>query len=108
MENRLAVARERERKWNGLGIWVNRCKLLHLEWISSEVLLCSTGNHMQSLGIAHDTMMEDNIRKGIYICVCVCVCVCVLGGVCIHVWVTFLYRRTQLYEHNIVNQLFFN
>ena len=23
---------------------VNRCKLLHLEWISNEILLCSTGN----------------------------------------------------------------
>ena len=33
---------------------VGGCKLLHLEWISSEVLLCSTGNYIQSLGIDHD------------------------------------------------------
>ena len=33
---------------------VGRCKLLHLEWISSEVLLYSTGNYMQFLGAEHD------------------------------------------------------
>ena len=33
---------------------VNRGKLLHLEWISNEVLLYSTGNYIQSLGIEHD------------------------------------------------------
>ena len=33
---------------------VSRCKLLHLEWISNEVLLYSTGNYIQSLGIEHD------------------------------------------------------
>ena len=27
-----------------------RCKLVHLEWISNEVLLCSTGNSIHSLG----------------------------------------------------------
>lgn len=27
---------------------VSRCKLLHLEWISSKVLLYSTGNSIQS------------------------------------------------------------
>ena len=32
----------------------NRCKLLHLEWISNEVLVYSTGNYSQSLGIEHD------------------------------------------------------
>ena len=32
----------------------SRCKLLHLEWISNEVLLYSTGNYIQSLGIDHD------------------------------------------------------
>ena len=31
---------------------VGRCK--HLEWISKEVLLYSTGNHIQSLVIEHD------------------------------------------------------
>ena len=33
---------------------VSRCKLFHLEWISNEVLLYSTGNSIQSLGIDHD------------------------------------------------------
>ena len=33
---------------------VGRCKLLHLEWISNEVLLYRTGNCVQSLGIEHD------------------------------------------------------
>ena len=33
---------------------VGRCKLSHLEWISNEVLLYSTGTYIQSLGIEHD------------------------------------------------------
>ena len=33
---------------------VSRCKLLHLEWMSNEVLLYSTGNYIPSLGIEHD------------------------------------------------------
>ena len=33
---------------------VDRCKLLHLEWISNEVLLYSIGNCTQSLGVEHD------------------------------------------------------
>ena len=33
---------------------VSRCKLLHLEWISNKVLLYSTGNYIQSLGMDHD------------------------------------------------------
>ena len=32
---------------------VSRCKLLHLEWISNEVLLYSAGNYIQSLVIEH-------------------------------------------------------
>ena len=32
----------------------SRCKLLHLEWISDEVLLYRTGNCIQSPGIDHD------------------------------------------------------
>ena len=35
-------------------VGVSRCKRLHLEWISSEVLVYSTGNSLQSLGIDHD------------------------------------------------------
>ena len=43
---------------------VSRCKLFHLEWISNEVLLYSTGNYIQSLGIDHD---EDKTRKGMFV-----------------------------------------
>ena len=52
--------RQRESGGRGLGsgmdreFGVSRCKLLHLEWTSSEVLLHSAGNHIQSLGIDHD------------------------------------------------------
>ena len=28
---------------------IGRCKLFHLEWISNEILLYSTGNYVQSL-----------------------------------------------------------
>ena len=40
---------------------VSGCKLLHLRWISNEVLLYCTGNYIQSL------VMEDNVRKRMYI-----------------------------------------
>ena len=33
---------------------VIRCKLLHLEWISHEILLYSTGNYIYSLMMEHD------------------------------------------------------
>ena len=33
---------------------ISRCKLLHFEWISNEVLLYSIGNYIQSLVIGHD------------------------------------------------------
>ena len=39
---------------------VSSCKLLHLQQISNEVLLYSTGNYIQSLVW---NMMEDNVRK---------------------------------------------
>ena len=32
----------------------SRCKQLHLEWISNEVLLYSPGNYIQSPGKDHD------------------------------------------------------
>ena len=44
---------------------VNIWKLLHLEWVSNEILLYSTGNYIQS------PMMEDNVRKRMCVCVCV-------------------------------------
>ena len=55
MENRLGVA-SGEGEGSGMD-WefgVSRYKLLHLEWISNEVLLYSTGNYIQSLVIEHD------------------------------------------------------
>ena len=54
-ENRLVVAKGHE-VWHGMDLefGVGRCKLLHLEWISQEVLLYSEGNSIQSLGIDHD------------------------------------------------------
>ena len=43
--------------WGGSGMdWevgVSRCKLLHLEWISNEILLYGTGNYVQSLVMEH-------------------------------------------------------
>ena len=38
LENRLVVAKGRGREWDGPQSVVNRCKLLHLEWISNEIL----------------------------------------------------------------------
>ena len=38
-----------EREGDELGVWVGRCKLPHLEWISNEVLLYNTGNYIQFL-----------------------------------------------------------
>ena len=44
---------------------VSRCKQLHLEWISNEVLLYSTANYVQSPGIDHDRRWTEKR------CVCV-------------------------------------
>ena len=53
LENRLVVA-----KWgargSGMESGVNRCKLLHLKWISNEILLYSTRNYIKSLVMEHD------------------------------------------------------
>ena len=73
---------------------VSRCKLLHLEWVSNEVLLYSTRNHIQSPAI---DLMGDNMRKRIHIYTHICIYV--------HDSVTLLYSRNW---HNIVNQLHFN
>ena len=55
IESRLMVAKGEER---GSGMdWefgVGRYKLLHLEWISNEVLLYCIGRYSQSLGVEHD------------------------------------------------------
>ena len=60
LENRLVVCSAKG-GGGGSGMdWefgVKRCKLLPLEWISNKILLCSTGNYVQSL------MMEHNMRE---------------------------------------------
>ena len=45
---------------------ISRCKLLHFEWISNEVLLYSIGNYIQSLGLEHDRREYE--KKNLYIC----------------------------------------
>ena len=37
---------------------VNRYRLLPLEWISNEILLCSTGNYVSSLMMEHDSVRK--------------------------------------------------
>ena len=64
MENRVVVAEKRGGSGMDRGFGVRRCKLLHLEWISNEVLLYSTGGAISSL--LGWTVMEDNVRKGIW------------------------------------------
>ena len=54
---------------------VSRCKLLHIEWISSKVILYSTGNYIQYLEINHN---GKNVKKNVCVCVCVCVYVSLL------------------------------
>lgn len=39
---------------------VGGCTVLHLEWINNEVLLCSTGNYIQSPGV---NIMEKTIKN---------------------------------------------
>ena len=48
---------------------VSRCKLLHLEWVSDEVLLYSTGNYIQSLWIEHDGRWYEKKNVCVYICI---------------------------------------
>ena len=55
IENRLVAAKG---KGGGSAMdkefGVSRCKLWHLEWVSNEVLLYSTGDYIQFPGIDHD------------------------------------------------------
>ena len=53
----------REMDWD---LGVSRCKLLHLEWMDSKVLLYSTGDYIQSLGRDHDGK-EYKKRMSIYV-----------------------------------------
>ena len=62
LENRLVVAKG---GWGGNGMdWefgINRCRPLPLEWISNEILLCSTGNYIYSLMMEHDNVRKKNL-----------------------------------------------
>ena len=51
MESRLVVAKGKGVGGTGWEFGVSRCKVLHLEWISNEVLLYSTEKCVQSLEI---------------------------------------------------------
>ena len=80
---------------------VSRCKLFHLEWISNEVLLYSTGNYIQSLEKEHDGIYE----REMYTHVCVCVCVCVWLG---HFAVCTAETGTTLQlNYTFINKFFF-
>ena len=41
------------REWDELGVWDKEMQTITLEWISSEILLYSTGNYIQSLVIEY-------------------------------------------------------
>ena len=40
---------------------VNRCKVLPLEWISSEILLYSTGNYVWLFMMEHENVRKKNV-----------------------------------------------
>ena len=58
--------------WGGSGMegefGARRCKLRHLEWISNEVLLYSTGNSIQSLGADHAGRQYEKKNVCVYVC----------------------------------------
>ena len=87
-ENRLVDAKW-EAGWSVMDwqLGVSRCRLLHLQQISNEVLLYNTGNHIQSLGIEHYGRLYD--KRSVYMCM--------LGSLCC---------TQKLTQH--VNQLQFN
>ena len=59
-------------------VGLSGCKPFHLERLSHELLLCSTGNHIQSLVIEHIIWEKECVC----VCVCVCMCVCMTGSLC--------------------------
>ena len=85
-KNGLVVAKGEGEEVGWSGSWVNRGKLLHLEWISKEMLLYSTRNYIQSLAMEHNGGLCE--KKKIYIY--------------IYYWVTLLCSRNC---QNTVNQL---
>ena len=45
----------------GVGTKIMMWELLLLEWISNEILLCSTKNYVQSLMTEHDNVRKKNV-----------------------------------------------
>ena len=66
IEYKLVVSKG-EGEGNGMDreLGVGGHKLLHLEWISTEVLLCSAGDYIQPLGIEHDGRQYE--KKNVYL-----------------------------------------
>ena len=62
LENRLVVAKGEAEGvgWTG-SLGVNRCRLLPLEWISNEILLCNNGNYVWSLTMEHNNVQKKNV-----------------------------------------------
>ena len=48
------LPREWRREGDGPESGIGRCKLLHSEWVSNKILLYSTVNYIQSLGINYN------------------------------------------------------
>ena len=69
MDSRLVGARGKGR---GRGLDGSFKLVLHLEWISNEVLLYSSGNYTQSLGVDHDARWYE--KKSVYVGMNVSLC----------------------------------
>ena len=54
IEDRRVAAEGTGREWDGLRVGGIGGTYEHLEWISNEAPLYSTGSYIQSLGIEHD------------------------------------------------------
>lgn len=69
---------------------ISRCKLLHLEWRSNDVLLYNTGNYIQSQYFPSWSIL---LKKNVYVCV-------------------YIHRERQRLcgrnWHSIVKKLYFN
>ena len=72
MGNRLAVAKAGRGGMSEFGI--SRCKLLYREFINNKILLYSSGNC-----IDYQTIMENNIKKNIYIYICIIESLCCIA-----------------------------
>ena len=86
---------------DGLGVGINRCKVLYIGWINHKVLLYNTGHYIQYCVLSHNR--EEYIYIYIYIYTHTHTFFFILH--CIIYTHTLLYRRNY---HNLVNQLYFN